>query len=218
MRGLSVRNLVAGTAVTVAAVVVASCATMSQKDCLSSDWQAVGDRDGGRGASPLRIDAYAKVCAKAGVTPDAALYARGREQGLARYCTEDSGFYEGRSGRSYGDVCPPPAESAFLGGYADGQRVYAATQRLDSARSDLSAADSRADKRARQADGVEEELRNPKLTDEQTRELRDRLQRLRRERREAIEDGRRAEAAIRDAEREVDDLKAMLSPHYGRWS
>lgn len=217
MRGLSVRNLATVAAIAVGAVVVASCATMSQKDCLGSDWQAVGDRDGGRGASPLKIDAYTKVCAKAGVTPDAALYAKGREQGLVRYCTEDNGFYEGRSGRSYGQVCPPPAQSAFLGGYADGERVYRATQRLESARSDLSLADSRADKRARQADGVEDELRNPKLTDEQTRELRDRLQRLRRERREAIEDGRRTAAAIRDAEREVDDLKAMLSPRYGRW-
>jgi len=217
MRGLSMRKLMAGAAITVGAIVVSSCATMNQKDCLASDWQAVGDRDGGRGASSLKIDAYTKVCAKAGVTPDAALYAKGRAQGLVRYCTEDNGFYEGRSGRSYGNVCPLPAESAFLDGYADGERVYRATQRLDSARSDLSSADSRADKRARQADGVEDELRNPKLTEEQTRELRDRLQRLRRERREAIEDGRRAAAAIRDAEREVDDLKAMLSPRYGRW-
>lgn len=217
MVGLSVRHLLTGAAIAVGAIAAASCATMSPKDCLGSDWQTVGDRDGGRGASPLKIDAYTKACAKSGVTPDAALYAKGREQGLLRYCTEDSGFYEGRSGRTYRNVCPLPTEGAFLGGYADGERVYRATQRLDSARSDLSSADSRADKRARQADGVEDELRNPKLTDEQTRELRDRLQRLRRERREAIEDGRRAAAAIRDAEREVDDLKALLSPRYGRW-
>lgn len=217
MRGLPIRSLVVGTAITVAAIVVASCATMSKEECVASDWFAVGDRDGGGGASWVKIDAYTKVCAKAGVTPDAALYAKGRQQGLVRYCTESNGFYVGRSGHGYGNVCPAPAESAFLGGYADGERLYRATQRLETAKSDLRFADSRAEKRARQADGVEEELRNPKLTDEQTRELRDRLQRLRRERREAIEDGRRADAAIRDAEREVDDLKAALSPHYGRW-
>lgn len=200
-----------------AALALGSCATMSKEECVASDWFAVGDSDGGRGASWLKIDAYTKVCAKAGVTPDAALYAKGRTQGLVRYCTESNGFYVGRSGHGYGNVCPMPAESAFLGGYADGERVWRATQRLALAKSDLSLADSRADKRARQADEVERELENPKLTDEQTRELRDRLQRLRRERREAIEDGRRAEAAIRDAEREVDDLRAALSPHYGRW-
>lgn len=213
MRGLPIRSLV----VTVAAVVVASCATMSQEQCLQGDWRGVGYGDGASGYPMSRIDSHAKACAKSGVTPDASLYAQGRVEGLVRYCTEMNGFAVGRSGSAYHNVCPMPAEADFLGGYADGERVHAATQRLESARSDLSSADARADKRARQADGVEDELRNPKLTDEQTRELRDRLSRLRRERREAIEDGRRAADAIRDAEREVDDLEARFSPHYGRW-
>jgi hypothetical protein len=217
MRHPPIRSLVAGAALTVVAIIVASCATMSKEQCLRGDWLGVGYGDGASGYPMSRIENHATACAKSGVTPDASLYAQGRAEGLVRYCTEMSGFAVGRGGSTYYGVCPLPAESAFLGGYADGERVYRATQRLESARSDLSAADSRADKRARQADGVEDELRNPKLTDEQIRELRDRLQRLRRERREAIEDGRRAEAAIRDAEREVDDLKARLSPHYGGW-
>ncbi|WP_454761681.1 DUF2799 domain-containing protein [Caulobacter segnis] len=200
-----------------AALALASCATMSKEQCLQGDWRGVGYGDGASGYPMSRIDSHAKACAKSGVTPDASLYAQGRTEGLVGYCTEMRGFAVGRSGGVYWHVCPQPAESEFLGGYADGERVWRATVRLESAKSSLSSADARAEKRARQADGVEDELRNPKLTDEQTRELRDRLQRLRRERREAIEDGRRAEAAIRDAEREVDDLKAMLSPHYGRW-
>lgn len=200
-----------------AALALASCATMTPEQCLRGNWHGVGYDDGASGYPMSRIDSHAKACAKTGVTPDPLLYAQGRAEGLVSYCTEMNGFSVGRAGSAYHNVCPQPAENAFLGGYADGERVYRATQRLESAKSDLSSADARADKRARQADGVEEELRNPKLTDEQTRELRDRLQRLRRERREAIEDGRRAEAAIRDAEREVDDLRAALSPHYGRW-
>lgn len=213
----SIRSLIVAALLAGAAVVTVSCASMSKEDCLKADWRAVGDRDGGRGASSLKIDAYAKACAKVGVTPDAMLYDQGRDQGLVRYCTESNGFQVGRDGRSYGDVCPLPAENAFLRAYADGQRLYQATHRLEMAKSDLSLADARAEKRARQADGVEDELRNPKLTDEQTRELRDRLNRLRRERREAIEDGRRAADAIRDAEREVDDVRADLMPYYGRW-
>jgi hypothetical protein len=134
-----------------------------------------------------------------------------------RYCTEGNGFRVGRQGHAYAGVCPPPVEPEFLGGYADGERVHAAVSRLESARSDLSSADARADRRAREADGVEDELRNPELNDEQIRELRDRLRRLRRERREAVEDGRRAADAIRDAEREVDDLRARFAPRYGGW-
>lgn len=217
MPELSIRSVAIGAFVVLAGLAVSSCATMSQEECLRGDWRAVGYGDGVDGRAMSRIDDHAKACAKTGVTPDLALYTEGREEGLKRYCTEMNGFRVGREGHSYAHVCPYPVEAEFLGGYADGERVHAATSRLESARSDLSSADSRAEKRARQADGVEDELRNPKLTDEQTRELRDRLQRLRRERREAIEDGRRAEAAIRDAEREVDDLRARYAPRYGDW-
>jgi len=217
MAGRKIGGLLAVTLVALVALAMSSCASMSPKQCQSADWRAIGDSDGGGGYPMSRLDAHAKACAKLAITPDPNLYAEGREQGLKRYCTEMRGFSEGRYGRSYSYVCPQPAEAAFLGGYVDGERVFRAEQRLRLAKMDLSIADQRADKRARQADGVEEELRNPKLTEEQTRELRDRLARLRRERREAIEDGRRADEAIRDAEREVDDLKNRFSGHYGWW-
>jgi hypothetical protein len=217
MRVHVVRSVVLGALVVGAGLTLAGCATLSEKDCLQGDWRAIGYIDGADGRAMSRIEDHAKACQKTGVAPDMSLYAQGRDQGLTRYCTEANGFRVGREGHSYAGVCPPPVEPEFLGGYADGERVHAAERRLASARSDLDSADARADKRARQAEGVEDELRNPKLTDEQTRELRDRLQRLRRERREAIEDGRRAEYAIRDAEREVDDLRARFAPHYGWW-
>ncbi|PZR34473.1 DUF2799 domain-containing protein [Caulobacter segnis] len=217
MRVHAMRSLIAGSFVILAGLTLAACATLSKQQCLQGDWRAIGYNDGADGRLMSRIDDHAKACQKTGVTPDMSLYALGREQGLMRYCTEANGFRVGRDGHAYKGVCPPPVEPEFLGGYADGERVHAAESRLASARSDLDSADARADRRARQADGVEDELRNPKLTEEQTRELRDRLHRLRRERREAIEDGRRAADAIRDAEREVDDLKARFAPRYGWW-
>lgn len=217
MRVHVLRSIVVGALVVGAGLTVAACATLSQEQCLQGDWRAIGYIDGADGRAMSRIEDHAKACQKTGATPDMSLYVQGRDQGLMRYCTEANGFRVGREGHSYRGVCPLPVEPEFLGGYADGERVHAAVSRLERARSDLSSADARADKRARQADGVEDELRNPKLTDEQTRELRDRLQRLRRERREAIEDGRRAAFAIGDAEREVDDLKARFAPRYGWW-
>lgn len=217
MRVLRTRGLLFGALLIVAGVVTSSCATMSPKQCLSADWRSIGYGDGASGYVLGRINLHAKACAKSGVTPEPISYAEGRAEGLKRYCTEASGFSHGRDGSFYSNVCPAASEPEFMGGYVDGKRVYEAEHRLKLAKMDLDLADSRADKRARQADGVEEELRNPKLTDEQTRELRERLARLRRERREAIEDGRRADAAIRDAEREVDDLKARFAPHYGWW-
>jgi hypothetical protein len=201
----------------VAAAALAGCATISQEACRQGDWAGVGFKDGQAGRAQSRLDDHAKACAKAGVSPDPAAYFQAREQGLKLYCTQDRGFHEGRAGQSYAGVCPPGAEQGFLVGYSDGQLVHAAVSRLDQARSDRGSADARAEKRDREARGVEDELKNPVLNDEQKRELRDRLNRLRSERRQAVEDGRRADWAVRDAEREVAALEHRFGPRYGGW-
>ncbi|MDI1364621.1 MAG: DUF2799 domain-containing protein [bacterium] len=198
-------------------LLLASCATMSQEACLQGDWAGVGFKDGEAGFPQSRLDDHAKACAKAGVTPDPAPYFAARAQGLRLYCTPDRGFHEGRLGNSYAGVCPEPAAGDFLNAYADGQLIHAATARLSQAQSDRASADQRAEKRDREARGVEDELRNPALTDAQKRELHDRLNRLRSERRAAIEDGRRADWARGDAEREVSDLEHRFRPIYGGW-
>jgi hypothetical protein len=203
--------------VAVGASALAGCATMSKEACLQGDWAGVGFKDGEAGRPQSRLEDHAKACAKAGVVPDAAPYFAARDQGLKLYCTQDRGFSEGRTGQSYAGVCPPEPERGFLVGYADGQLVHAAVSRLSEAESDRQSADHRAEKRDREARGVEDELRNPKLNDEQKHELRDRLNRLRSERRQAVEDGRRAEWAARDAEREVDELRHRFGVRYGGW-
>ncbi|CAN5271463.1 hypothetical protein BH10PSE4_BH10PSE4_28690 [soil metagenome] len=200
-----------------ATLLLAGCETMSQDACRQGDWAGVGYKDGQAGRPRSRLDEHAKACGKAGVVPDAAPYFAARDQGLKLYCTPPRGFQEGRQGSGYAGVCPERAEGAFLIAYADGKLVHAAVSRLSQAESDRDSADRRAEKRDREARGVEDELRNPKLNDEQTRELRDRLNRLRGERRSAVEDGRRAEWARRDAEREVDDLEHRFIPIYGAW-
>jgi hypothetical protein len=215
MRRLSVLAAVAAVAVIGGAL--AGCATMSKDQCLQGDWGAVGFKDGEAGRAQSRLDDHAKACAKAGVVPQAGPYFAARDQGLKLYCTQDRGFREGRTGQSYAGVCPQLSERGFLVGYADGQLVDAAEDRLSDARSDRDSADRRAEKRDREARGVEDELRNPKLTQEQTHELRDRLNRLRSERRQAVEDGRRADQAARDAERDVEDLHHRFGVRYGGW-
>ncbi|MGH1559948.1 hypothetical protein ACRAWD_24175 [Caulobacter segnis] len=148
------------------------------------------------------------------MTPEPALYLAARAEGLKRYCTEPNGFRVGREGHAYAGVRPPPAEAEFPGRLRGRRTGPRGEPTAGIGAIGISARPTPGPRSAPcQADGVEDELRNPKLNDEQTHELRDRLNRLRRERREAIEDGRRAEAAIRDAEREVDDPRArFLAP------
>ncbi|EJL38135.1 Protein of unknown function (DUF2799) [Caulobacter sp. AP07] len=198
-------------------LLLASCATMSQEACLQGDWAGVGFKDGEAGRPQSRLDEHAKACSKAGVVPDARPYFAARDQGLKLYCTPQRGFQEGRLGNAYAGVCPERVAGRFLAAYADGQLIHAATSRLSQAESDRDSADNRAEKRDREASGVEDELKNPALNAEQKRELRDRLNRLRSERRAAVEDGRRADWAKRDAEREVDDLEHRFRPIYGGW-
>lgn len=198
-------------------LLLASCATMSQEACLQGDWAGVGFKDGEAGRPQSRLDEHAKACAKAGVLPDPGPYFAARDQGLKLYCTPPRGFQEGRLGNDYAGVCPDRAARGFLAAYADGQLVHAAVSRLSQAESDRDSADRRAEKRDREARGVEDELKNPALNDEQKHELRDRLNRLRSERRAAVEEGRRADWAKRDAEREVDDLEHRFRPTYGGW-
>lgn len=198
-------------------LLLASCATMSEEACLRGDWASVGFTDGEAGRPQSRLDDHAKACAKTGIAPDPAPYFAARDQGLKLYCTPERGFHEGRLGHAYAGVCPERAARSFLPAYADGQLIHAAAARLSQAESDRSSADRRAEKRDREARGVEDELRNPALNAEQKRELHDRLNRLRSERRAAIEDGRRADWAVRDAEREVTDLEYRFRPIYGGW-
>lgn len=211
------KRLLILTAVAAGGALLSSCATMSKEQCLRGDWGQVGFQDGEQGRAQSRLDDHAKACAKAGVAPDPAVYFAARDQGLKLYCTQDRGFREGRTGQSYAGVCPPGPERGFLVGYADGQLVHAAASRLSQAVSDRDSADRRAEKRDREARGVEDELKNPKLNDEQKRELRDRLNRLRSERRQAVEDGRRADWARQEAEREVDGLHHRFGARYGGW-
>jgi hypothetical protein len=193
------------------------CATISQEACQQGDWTGLGFKDGQAGRAQSRLDDHAKACAKSGVTPDPAPYFAARAQGLRLYCTPERGFQEGRRGHSYAGVCPEPAAGDFVVAYSDGRLIHEAETRLRQAESDRASADRRAEKRDREARGVEDELRNPVLNDEQKRELRDRLNRLRSERRDAIEDGRRADWAVRDAEREVSALEHRFRPIYRGW-
>ena len=103
---------------------VSGCATMSQEECLVSDWQSVGYEDGTRGASVGTISKYRKTCAKHGVSPDLQAYRQGYEEGVVVYCQPARGFNEGSRGRSYSGVCPADLEPEFLDGYQAGRQLY----------------------------------------------------------------------------------------------
>lgn len=196
---------------------LASCATLSKEQCLAGDWSGQGYSDGAAGLSMSRLDEHAEACAKHGVTPDAAAYADGRDQGLVRYCTPASGFRSGRTGSGYGGVCPAWLERDFLPAYQDGQLVYAAQQALDAARGRVDSLGGRLEELDDKITAKQAELRAEGLTDAQRDQIRNRIQEIRRERADAERDWRRAQDEIDDAERDVRDVRWRFRDQYGDW-
>jgi len=107
------------------------CATMSPEECLTADWYEKGVRDGMNGQPRSYIEEHREACSKAGVIPNAALWQKGRSQGIERYCTPENGLNAGRRGQYYRNACPPELEPDFLANYRAGYRVYESQQRVE---------------------------------------------------------------------------------------
>tara|TARA_R110002167_G_scaffold61898_5_gene174854 strand:- start:2858 stop:3496 length:639 start_codon:yes stop_codon:yes gene_type:complete len=211
------RILVIVAAATASVLVLGSCATMSEDQCLAGDWGQQGYADGRSGQPTSRLDAHTEACAKYGVIPDARTYYSAREDGLREYCTPARGFQVGREGSSYADVCPPQLEADFLPAYRDGQIVYAAEQALSSAQSSVSSLGSRAEALDEKIRAKREEMRASGLTDEERARIRDRIGEIRREREGVLLDWRRAQDDVDEAERRVRDVYYRFADQYGRW-
>jgi len=108
---------------------LAGCATgVSYDECAGADWFEFGRKDGLEGAEAKAFEKRADQCADLGVVADLDAYAAGRREGLAVYCTPESGFRAGRQDQKYDDVCPPALEDAFLAAFEDGRRLYRMTR------------------------------------------------------------------------------------------
>ena len=123
--------------------IAGGCATMSESECINADWREVGRNDGLEGKRQTQLARHYDACVRYGITPDRDEYMAGREAGLTVYCTQDSGYWEGRYGGGYERVCPASSEPAFLAGYRAGQSVYDAIENIRSIRAEMASAKDR---------------------------------------------------------------------------
>ena len=89
---------------------------------MQGSWYAIGLEDGARGRPVERLADHRRACAKYQISPDAAQYLAGREEGLKSFCTYERGYGEGRAGHVYNAACRAP--QAFLAGYQRGRELY----------------------------------------------------------------------------------------------
>lgn len=119
-----------------AAVLLAGCASMSQDECLTADWYAIGYEDGASGQATTRIGSHREACAKHGITPDLRDYQDGHDEGLLSFCTAQSGFNRARAGYQYSGICPPSLEPEFMDGYIAGRQIYTVNSELNTLESE----------------------------------------------------------------------------------
>lgn len=123
-----------------ALIVLSGCASMSEEECVMSDWQTVGYEDGLVGKSPAAIGNYRKACAKAGVTPNLESYRTGHDEGLQTYCRPATGYRLGENGGNYNGVCARNDESQFLAAFEEGRTLYSLRSDVSSLSSQLASA------------------------------------------------------------------------------
>lgn len=124
---------------------LSACATLSEGECRTANWYEIGRADGANGQPRARLFEHADACAEYGILPNDEAYYAGRDDGLARYCTPESGFREGRQGNDYQGVCPPGAESAFLRAFNDGAAIHDVEAEIERLEREIDSVENRID-------------------------------------------------------------------------
>ncbi len=115
---------------------LASCASLSEKECRSANWGEIGRQDGRDGETLARLGDHAEACRKLGIAPDEPLWRAGRAEGLREYCTAVNGRAVGARGGSYRGVCEGPADDAFRRGFDVGRQLLELNNLLSSNRTE----------------------------------------------------------------------------------
>jgi hypothetical protein len=202
-------------AIGLGALALSSCETISEEQCLAGDWIGRGYQDGQAGRPGSRLNDYAEACAEHSVMPDPVAYEEGRLEGLRQYCVPVVGYRVGRDGGSYSNVCTGAAEADFLVGFQDGRVVHDAQQVATSARSDVSSMSARLTELDDKVDYFQARARDTALSEEEREAAGDRVNELRRERRDLERDWRRAQEVLDEAERDARDALLYFRSRYG---
>ena len=88
-----------------AALLTASCASLSEEQCQAGDWAAIGRADGLSGRSEDYVTTHAEACSELGIAPDFAAWNAGRIEGIAGYCTPARAYSAGQRGQRLSPVC-----------------------------------------------------------------------------------------------------------------
>jgi hypothetical protein len=110
-------------------IILSGCgggATVSQNQCIASDWQTLGYRDGVNGIRSSQLLKHQDACVKHGIIPDRAGYMTGWNDGVGEYCQPNNAFEIGELGGGHDNVCPREMQTTFTTAYRQGRKLYLA--------------------------------------------------------------------------------------------
>jgi len=108
-----------------------ACASLTQEQCLSGDWQNIGYNDGVRGRLESYVSRHFDACSEVGVTPNVQAWMAGRAQGLPLYCTPSNAYNIGRNGDNLSPVCPASQRYELQRAWDWGQEYYEISEQID---------------------------------------------------------------------------------------
>lgn len=108
-------------------IILSGCgggATVSQNQCIASDWQTLGYRDGVNGVRSSQLLKHQDACVEHGIIPDRTGYMAGWNDGVREYCQPNNAFEIGELGGGHDNVCPANMQSTFTSAYREGRKLY----------------------------------------------------------------------------------------------
>ncbi len=202
-------------AAALAGALLASCETMSAEECAAADWRTLGFTDAAQNGTS-RLAERSQACAERGFMADADAYQTGQVSGFYEFCQPHRAFQFARRGGAFNGSCPGELQGAFFAAFNDGERVHAAEERLNEARSQVNSLESR---RREIDDNIASRERSlaEAATEEDRARHRAEINRLRRERRDVNDDISLAQENVPRMQRLLDDLRYEIGNRWGSW-
>jgi hypothetical protein len=198
-------------AILAAMAALAGCNSMSEQECLATDWRTVGYEDGVNGYAGDRIGRYRNACGEHGVTPNLGEYQTGREQGLVEFCKPVNGFRVGARGAGYSGVCPADLDQSFVDAYQSGRQLYSLRSRVGSAQDELYSMRNELDQIDHNLVSVGAQIVDPTVTHEQRAQLLIDTKQLAERKGEIKTRIPQVESELAVYQRDLDDYRATLS-------
>ncbi len=169
-----------------AVLALAGCgggASVSQNQCIASDWQTLGYRDGTNGVNSSQLLAHQDACVKHGIIPDREGYMLGWREGIREYCAPYNAFSVGERGVRYDNICPNDLQADFIAAYKDGRALFKARGEVTRLQNLIARNESRREKIKAELLAAAAEQLNPMMTTQERVALLARMQRLNEEQR-----------------------------------